>query len=68
MADTGLTSEFFHRLNEEIQRYTSKLKHGHPKTYDEYKHIVGVIEGLEQSERILHDTIKMYTEMQDDYD
>lgn len=65
MADTGLTSEFLHKLNEDKKRYTSKLQHGHPKTFDEYKRIVGYLEGLEAAERILHDTIKLYMELQD---
>jgi len=66
MADTGLTEEFVHQLHKEAETYAKKMINGHPKSYEEYREQVGYCRGLQQAERILHNTIKMYMNLQDD--
>lgn len=65
VADTGLTEEYLTRLRAEQKTLTEKLINGHPKDYAEYTKISGRILGMKEAERILHETIKMYMEMQD---
>ena len=66
MPDTGLTEEFVHQLREEQRRFSEKMINGHPKSYEEYREQVGYCRGLMQAERVLHDVIKMYTQLQDE--
>ncbi len=68
MPDTGLTEEFVHQLRKEAEAYTKKMINGHPKSYEEYREQVGYCRGLQQAERILHDTLNMYMKLQDDAD
>lgn len=66
MPDTGLTEEYLHQLRKDRDKYAAKLTNGHAKTFDQYKEQVGYLNGLQRAESILHDVLKMYTQMQDE--
>ena len=68
MSDTGLTEEYLHRLLQEKNTRSEKLSNGHAKDYPSYREGVGYIRGIEESQRILHEVIKHYTQLQDDFD
>lgn len=61
----GLTEEYLHKMHAEVTSVIDRLSAGHCKTFEEYRERVGYIKGLKEAERILHETIKMYMELQD---
>lgn len=54
-------------LQEEIDNYTSDLASGQPATYDEYKRLVGLIQGLGLAQQRVTDLAKSADEDGDDY-
>ena len=55
--DSGVTEDYLSEIDNEIQIQSSKLLSGHCATFDEYKHISGIIRGLRVSKEILQDTV-----------
>lgn len=67
MPDTGLTEDYLSSMSEEESRFTDKMVNGHAKTFEQYREYVGYVKGLRRAEHLLHETIKRYTEMQDEF-
>lgn len=55
-----LWDEIQRKLNKEIEEYKNILANGGISDYNNYRDIVGRIEGLRQSKEILHDLLKTY--------
>lgn len=53
-------------LQEEINNYSGDLARGQPTTYDEYKRLVGKIQGLELAMQYVTDLAKKATDDDDD--
>lgn len=54
------------KLHEEISNYTGDLERGQPASYDEYKKLVGRIEGLRIAEKSLMELVKRVETDDDD--
>lgn len=54
------------QLQQDIDNYTGDLSHGQPATYDEYKRLCGLIQGLRLAEERLTDLAKKATTDDDD--
>ena len=53
-------------LREEIENYSGDLARGQPTTYDEYKRLCGLIQGLRLAEERLMDLAKKVVTDDDD--
>ena len=49
---------YLNKIDTEISDITRKVSEGGTKDFEQYKHYVGQIKGLQTAKRILHETIK----------
>ena len=63
--DTGLTSDYIQAINDECADIADYIVAGKCKSMEVYREKVGHLRGLKQSERLLHDTIREATKLQE---
>jgi|TARA_R100000687_G_C6358124_1_gene122119 hypothetical protein len=56
------TYYFNNRIEKELEEVKLNLASGSCTSYDEYKYIVGIIEGMEKSKNILQDIVNQFDE------
>jgi len=56
------TYYFNNRIEKELEEVKLNLASGSCTSYDEYKYIVGILEGMEKSKNILQDIVNQFDE------
>ena len=56
------TYYFNNRIEKELEEVKLNLASGSCTSYDEYKYILGIIEGMEKSKNILQDIVNQFDE------
>lgn len=56
------TYYFHNRIEKELEEVKLNLASGSCVSYDEYKYIIGIIEGMEKSKNILQDIVNQFDE------